>query len=612
MEQLFFTLHELLRKYIDQNFNCNVPRAARELNLSYKMLRNIYSGTFKSISFIDAALVFRSVGYDGDSLLKKIYPLDFSTYIKLNTTETLSSLENLLKYVVASDIRTELFNYVCAVPCVRSDIIKAFGDLGGVTLSEMINRRVLEIAEDGEIISRLGKDFSLSADTSKKFAERNLNSIDPEMVGTVFAAPVVALNRLGLRRGSKLALEFFNAIESIAEDPECKGSIVVVGSVGYGPLARTFDDGNLEDQDRLNRFKKAYQLDDQASAMVAGLVHDMRGPFSHMVQYINAQTKANEASAEAIRAKSAAKRVDLMINSLRTMKGEEIIGRQKELFYWDEVLDLGNCLSQDYGTDFFFLGQKEFEGYIDPEKLQRAVENLLANAFEAAKSEVTFECVREKDSLQICISDDGMGVPDEYVPQLFHQGFTAGKENGTGFGLVNVRRVALGHEGDITYTRLEDRTVFTLILNNVFLDANLKPDIGSLVKETEEKTYVFPGEHDPQYIYMVAALREKPVLFYSCADKDFEKEILSSNNPVLKQFLLSSNERELFRSWIACTDSLDQATAASENRVQKIWSLSTKSMINERFLPALINLAEKELRSFTTASEQWKSILEKT
>jgi signal transduction histidine kinase len=48
----------------------------------------------------------------------------------------------------------------------------------------------------------------------------------------------------------------------------------------------------------------------------------------------------------------------------------------------------------------------------------------------------------------VWVEDQGEGIEADVVPRLFSPFFTT-KENGTGLGLANVRRIAEAHGGDV-------------------------------------------------------------------------------------------------------------------------------------------------------------------
>src|SRR5258708_35545327 len=76
----------------------------------------------------------------------------------------------------------------------------------------------------------------------------------------------------------------------------------------------------------------------------------------------------------------------------------------------------------------------ELEGMFDPRKLERVFFNLVLNACEATpdgESQVNVEGQRSKDSLEIRVSDQGAGVPENIHGRAFDPFVSSGKPNGT-------------------------------------------------------------------------------------------------------------------------------------------------------------------------------------
>jgi signal transduction histidine kinase len=81
----------------------------------------------------------------------------------------------------------------------------------------------------------------------------------------------------------------------------------------------------------------------------------------------------------------------------------------------------------------------------DRHLLERAVLNLLWNAFEASATgaEVRVRVVADRRQVALAVEDDGAGLAPERLPGLF-DGFASTKRSGghVGFGLANVKRIA--------------------------------------------------------------------------------------------------------------------------------------------------------------------------
>lgn len=87
----------------------------------------------------------------------------------------------------------------------------------------------------------------------------------------------------------------------------------------------------------------------------------------------------------------------------------------------------------------------------DPVKLRRALSNLLRNGFEALEKEgeVLLTASADGQSLSLCVSDTGCGIPEEYMDTLY-QPFVTHKAGGTGLGLSITKRIVEAHDGSLS------------------------------------------------------------------------------------------------------------------------------------------------------------------
>lgn len=94
---------------------------------------------------------------------------------------------------------------------------------------------------------------------------------------------------------------------------------------------------------------------------------------------------------------------------------------------------------------------------VDGERIKTALGNLLQNAitYTPPGGKVTIHCKRDDNQLAISISDTGVGIPTEYLPQLFERFFRIPGQSdphGTGLGLAIVKEIVSAHGGTISAT----------------------------------------------------------------------------------------------------------------------------------------------------------------
>lgn len=91
--------------------------------------------------------------------------------------------------------------------------------------------------------------------------------------------------------------------------------------------------------------------------------------------------------------------------------------------------------------------------YGEPQKIQRAVMNLLINAQEAIpeKGTITVSVKLDSDRAHITVSDNGSGISKEDVKNIFKEGYsTKQKKTRSGFGLSNVKEIMDELGGEVT------------------------------------------------------------------------------------------------------------------------------------------------------------------
>jgi signal transduction histidine kinase len=85
---------------------------------------------------------------------------------------------------------------------------------------------------------------------------------------------------------------------------------------------------------------------------------------------------------------------------------------------------------------------------VDREKFLQALLNILGNALRYAKEQIEIKIEESKKQVIIAVVDDGDGIPDELLPNLFHR-FVKGKNGETGLGLAISRAIIERSGGSI-------------------------------------------------------------------------------------------------------------------------------------------------------------------
>ncbi len=133
---------------------------------------------------------------------------------------------------------------------------------------------------------------------------------------------------------------------------------------------------------------------------------------------------------------------------------------QKEWFDLAEVMGQ-LCRLYDASTErhrvLFKRNKKEdFALRADEEKIRQLLNNLLSNAvkYSPEGGTITVKLSRERDQFHLSVTDEGIGIPKQAMPQLFTKFYRVDnsatrKIGGTGLGLAICKEIVIGHGGSI-------------------------------------------------------------------------------------------------------------------------------------------------------------------
>lgn len=220
--------------------------------------------------------------------------------------------------------------------------------------------------------------------------------------------------------------------------------------------------GNLDvplEMDRLNLFgaftesfdlmrselKKARLAEARANAgkkeLVAKLSHDIKTP----VASIKAASEVGLALSDSERIRDnytqiirKADQINTLITNLFTATLEEL--QQLSV----TPIDLDSSVLAELLENADYLHRAKLPGippcllYADKLRLQQVLDNIFANSYKYAGTEIVVSIAREKRCLALVIEDFGGGVPQEELPLLkekFKRGSNAGSREGAGLGL---------------------------------------------------------------------------------------------------------------------------------------------------------------------------------
>jgi signal transduction histidine kinase len=135
----------------------------------------------------------------------------------------------------------------------------------------------------------------------------------------------------------------------------------------------------------------------------------------------------------------------------RSPSGSSIVDLRRVL--QDSVAAADPVFEQHAGRLDLNLGQDRLHLDGDAGALEQLFLNLLQNAAQAldtgGRASLNVELADEGDTVVVSIGDDGPGMTDEVLDQIFEPLFST-RPDGTGLGLTIARRIATAHGGELT------------------------------------------------------------------------------------------------------------------------------------------------------------------
>lgn len=213
------------------------------------------------------------------------------------------------------------------------------------------------------------------------------------------------------------------------------------------------------------------------------------------------------------------------------------------------IADSFNSLARHKGISFtFYTGNEEIEGFIDKDKLEKIIYNLLFNAFKFTprggqvglylRTTQPENCGR---LLEIEIKDNGMGIPEEeqkFIFQRFYQvrKGAASQSDGAGIGLSLAHHLAILHRGTIevqSSTADADRGTSFRVRIPLDREAYEKQEVQSKPSPHKE-----PAPQTPEAVDLVAADRRLPLAVSSL--RELPSILVVEDNEDMRVFIRHS------------------------------------------------------------------------
>ncbi|MFC2155406.1 ATP-binding protein [Acidobacteriota bacterium] len=220
--------------------------------------------------------------------------------------------------------------------------------------------------------------------------------------------------------------------------------------------------------------EKLHEMDRLKSRFFANISHEFRTPLSLIIgplEQIRSDYQDGELKRKVNLMLRNSHRLLNLINQLLDLskldsgKMKLQVSRQNIIPFLKGVMNLFDSLAVENELALvFFSEEKNIKLYMDSEKLEDVVCNLLINAvkFTPPGGKITLSVIKydEKDNnypsgrVEISIRDTGIGIPDNQLTQIFDrfyqvEGTGEFNHKGTGIGLALAKELVILHHGDI-------------------------------------------------------------------------------------------------------------------------------------------------------------------
>jgi histidine kinase len=234
-----------------------------------------------------------------------------------------------------------------------------------------------------------------------------------------------------------------------------------------GDLSRTFEETRkqLKETEKIKR-----KYDNNRNELISNISHDLKTPITTIKGYI-------EGIIDGIPSSKEKKDKYLQTIHQNTINMESLIN---ELFLLSELelkelpvnfvpVNIKAYLTDCFEELKFYLAEKgitlKFDAdyneqekvYADREKIKRVILNIINNAVNHKASidpVITINLIEKEEAAQIEIRDNGQGIPEKSLNNIFERFYKADKArsanlSGTGLGLYIAKKIVMSHEGRI-------------------------------------------------------------------------------------------------------------------------------------------------------------------
>lgn len=195
-------------------------------------------------------------------------------------------------------------------------------------------------------------------------------------------------------------------------------------------------------------------------------------------------------------------------------------------------------------TYLYEYDEPEIKVYVDPNQMQKAIYNLLSNAFKytSAGEKIVVRIVLLADKVAIQIEDNGIGIPAESISKIFDRFYqveyrSSGFSLGSGIGLALSKEIVKSHHGEIEVkSTINEGSIFEIVLQ--LGKDHFEEDILEDVIPIEEQEVSVEQSKDMEVIQVQSPIETLPI--ESSENQSKNSILIVEDNEELRKMLVES------------------------------------------------------------------------
>jgi len=269
---------------------------------------------------------------------------------------------------------------------------------------------------------------------------------------------------------------------------------------------------------------KEHEADRMKSEFVSTVSHELRTPLASILGFsellLHREMKPERQHKYMATIHQEAKRLTQLVNDFldlqRMENGKQFydFGSIDIVALIEEVKELQQASTSQH-TLSFSASSESMTVIGDRDKLFQVFVNLFNNAIKYSPTggSVTIKARQEGDKARIDVTDEGLGIPEQAIPNLFTKFYRVDNSDrreigGTGLGLSIVKEIVSQHKGDLSVrSQLGAGSTFTVMLPIEAGEASGMEAINeasvALTDQGSDSTHVMLVENDPNLSVML-------------------------------------------------------------------------------------------------------------